>query len=305
MDNSLIRGFHGTLFGRKIAPNSTSNTPSSGNILADSSGATQFDGILKEEHILLFVPCLFDGITAWTIGRGITAYIYYRSGLIRLGLLCPDVKVYQLGLCALWLSVLLNKLEPTKATSEPYGNESMRKIHQRLWNIQIKWTIMDSLDPKDVQLQSVTSVAARLWKATLSMCKMAAAVLRHVKLQHFIKGPEMRLKHTTASERSGKKAQRKVDRRSEWLISSDAEKSPWTYCISLYAEAVLEPSVKAWKARVTATLNHSETLVPARESSQTALQLRSWSATTPRHHQADQLPVYPFISLSRSLSLCR
>lgn len=43
LDNSLI--FHGNLFGHKIAPNSTSNTPSSGNILADSS-----DGILKEEH---------------------------------------------------------------------------------------------------------------------------------------------------------------------------------------------------------------------------------------------------------------
>lgn len=85
--NSLIRGSSGNLFGHRIAPNSTSNTPSSGNILADASVATQLDGILKEEHILLFVPCLFDGITAGTSGRGITAYIYYRSALIRLGLL--------------------------------------------------------------------------------------------------------------------------------------------------------------------------------------------------------------------------
>lgn len=37
-----------------------------------------------------------------------TAYIYYKSGLIRLGLLCPiglRCKVYQLGLCILIVSL--------------------------------------------------------------------------------------------------------------------------------------------------------------------------------------------------------
>lgn len=41
---------------------------------------------------------------------------------------------------------------------------------------------------------------------------MAAAVLRHVKLQRFIKGPEMRLKHTTTSERSEKRL------REKWIV---------------------------------------------------------------------------------------
>lgn len=46
------------------------------------------------------------------------------------------------------------------------------------------------------------------------MCNAAAVELRHVKLQHFIKGPEMQLKHTATFERS-REAQRKVDQRSE------------------------------------------------------------------------------------------
>lgn len=41
------------------------------------------------------------------------------------------------------------------------------------------------------------------------MCKMAAAVLRHVKLRRCIKGPETQLKHTTTSERSEKRLREK------------------------------------------------------------------------------------------------
>lgn len=112
VDNSLIWDFYGTLFWQKIAPNSPSSSLWSGNALADSSVASQFDGILKEEHILLFVCCLFDGITAWTSGRRIAAHIYYKSGLIRLGLLCPiglRCEVYQLGLCAFLIVSLIKQ----------------------------------------------------------------------------------------------------------------------------------------------------------------------------------------------------
>lgn len=163
-------------------------------------------------------------------------------------------------------------------------------------------------DPKDVQLQSVIFVAAKIWNARLSMCKMAAAVLRHVKLQRCIKGPEMRLKHTTTSERSEKKAQRKVDRRSEWLISSDAEKSPWTYCISLYAETVLEPRAKAWKAHVTATLNHSETFISTRESSQTGSPAREPvgdNSVTPSSRSASRVSVHLSLTFTVSVQVKR
>lgn len=77
LDNSLIWDFDGTWFWQKIAPNRPSSTLWSGNVLADSCVETQFDGIPKKEHIPLFVCCLFDGITAWSSGKGITAFIYY------------------------------------------------------------------------------------------------------------------------------------------------------------------------------------------------------------------------------------
>lgn len=40
------------------------------------------------------------------------------------------------------------------------------------------------------------------------MCTVAPVEMKHMKLQHFIKGPELRLKHTTTSERSGKASEK-------------------------------------------------------------------------------------------------
>lgn len=78
-------------------------------------------------------PQAFDRITMWTSGGGITAYIYYRSCLIRLTLLCPIAirrkasPAHSLhNLIIHWCN--LNKPKPLKSKEWTIRQESMRKF---------------------------------------------------------------------------------------------------------------------------------------------------------------------------------
>lgn len=125
-------GYYGALFWRQVIPNPNS-TPSSANTLEALSGTIQ----LKEEHIPRFCLAPSDGITTWSSGGRLTAYIYARGCLIRLALLFP-IGLRRKASAAHCLRNLirswchLNKAKRWKTGSEPYGKRAWESFTSSL-----------------------------------------------------------------------------------------------------------------------------------------------------------------------------
>lgn len=150
------------LFWRQASPK-PNGTFSSGNTLVDLSGTIQLDRAAERGAQCRFCLPPSDGITTWSSGGRLTAYIYHRSCLIRLGSLYP-IALRRKALAAHSLRNLithwcnLNKPKPLKTGGVNHmagEHEKVSPAHYALCVSPIWWSSSREINganhPKNVR----------------------------------------------------------------------------------------------------------------------------------------------------------
>lgn len=161
------------VFWRRASPN-PNGTFSSGKTLVDLSGTIQLDRSAERGAHSRYCLPPSDGITTWSGGGRLTAYIYHRSCLIRLGSLYP-IALRRKALAAHSVRNLitrwcdLNKPKPLKTGEWTIRRESMRKFRQHIM-LFVHFQFGDLLREK-----SMESTTQKIWE-TRKIAKISCEV---------------------------------------------------------------------------------------------------------------------------------